>query len=144
MQKLLRWVHPTKLTLLYFFVGGLFLSFKHDLISYLPQNTYLPTSTNLFIDVSILIASGAIFHILLINLRVYKEVDALNNNRFIKNKLVYLSWVFIILLLIPLVNLGIYKHQLPKLELQAYNNLQVIANIKVQQMTRWLDYRVAD
>lgn len=144
MQKLLRWVHPTKFTLLYFFVGGLFLSFKHNLTSYFPQNTYLPTSTNLFIDGSILIASGAIFHILLINLKVYKEVDAHNNKRFIKNKLVYLSWIFIILLLIPLVNLGIYKHKLPKLELQAYNNLQEIANIKVQQMTRWLDYRVAD
>ncbi|MBC7696923.1 MAG: cache domain-containing protein [Bacteroidia bacterium] len=67
-----------------------------------------------------------------------------NNKRFIKNKLVYLSWVFVILLLIPLVNLGIYKHELPKLELQTYNNLQSIANIKVQQMTRWLNYRVAD
>ncbi len=144
MQKSLRWIDPTKFTLLYFFVGSLFLSFKHNLISYLPQNIYLPTSTNLFIDASILIASSAIFHILLINLKVYKKVGASNNKRFIKNKLVYLSWVFIILLLIPLVNLGIYKHELPKLELQTYNNLQGIANIKVQQMTRWLDYRIAD
>ena len=144
MQKLLLWIHPNKFTFLYFLVGGIFLSYKHDLISYFPRNNYLPTSTNLIIDLSILVASGAIFHILLINLKVYKEVGALNNKRFIKNKLVYLSWVFIILLLIPLVNLGIYKHKLPKLELQTYNNLQGIAHIKVQQMTRWLDYRVAD
>ncbi len=143
-QANLVWINPTKFTFLYFLVGGLFVSYKHDLISYLPQNIYLPTSTNLFIDVSILIASGAIFHIVLINLKNYDVIGLGNNKRFIKNKLVYLCWVFIILLLIPLVNLGIYQHKLPQLELQTYNNLQAIANIKVQQMTRWLDYRVAD
>ena len=99
---------------------------------------------NLFIDVSILIASGAIFHIVLIKLKNYDVIGLGNNKRFIKNKVVYLCWVFIMLLLIPLVNLGIYQHKLPQIELRTYNNLQAIANIKVQQMTRWLDYRVAD
>ncbi len=144
MHENLRWINPTKFTFLYFLVGGLFVSYKHDLISYLPPNIYLPTSTNLFIDASILIASGAIFHILLISLKNYEVDGASNNKRFIKNKLVYLSWIFIILLLIPLMNLGIYRHELPKLELKTYDNLHAIASIKVQQMARWLSYRVAD
>ncbi|HSH54887.1 MAG TPA: hypothetical protein VK967_07675, partial [Methylotenera sp.] len=119
------------------------MSFKHDLIYFLPSNTFLPKSTNLFIDFSILIASAAIFHVLLINLKQYKQVEIQNNKQFLKNKLAYLSWVFIILLLIPLVNLGIYRHQVPKVELSTYDNLHAIASIKVQQLRSWLDYRLA-
>ena len=56
----------------------------------------------------------------------------------------YLSWVFVILLLISLVNLGVCRHKLPQLDLQTYNNLQAITNIKVHQMAHLLDYRIAD
>lgn len=144
MQTTLQRIDPTKFTFLYFLVGGLFVSFKHDLIYFLPANIYLPKSTNLFIDFSILIASAAIFHILLINLKNYNQVKAINNKQFLKNKLAYLGWGFVILLLIPLVNLGIYQHQVPKVELSTYDNLQAIASIKVQQLKSWLDYRLAD
>ena len=140
----MQFIDPTKFTILYFLVGGLFVSFKHDLIYFLPSNTFLPKSTNLFIDFSILIASAAIFHVLLINLKQYKQVEIQNNKQFLKNKLAYLSWVFVILLLIPLVNLGIYRHQVPKVELSTYDNLHAIASIKVQQLRSWLDYRLAD
>ena len=129
---------------MYFLAGGVFVGYKHELISFLPSNTFLPKSTNLFIDFSILVATTAIFHVLLISLKSYGQTDASNNKQFLKNKLTYLSWVFIILLLIPLVNLGIYRHQVPKVESKTYDNLEAIASIKVQQLRRWLRYRVAD
>lgn len=144
MQKLLQFIHPTRFTFLYFLVGGLFISYKHDLVSFLPSNTLLPKSTNLFIDFSILVVSTAILHVLLISLKNYGQTEAQNNKQFLKNKLAYLSWVFIILLLIPLVNLGIYRHQVPKVEMKTYDSLEAIAGIKVQQLKRWMSDRVAD
>ena len=144
MQKILHVIDPAKFTFLYFLVGGIFVGYKHELISIFPSNTFLPKSTNLFIDFSILVASTAIFHVLLISLKSYGQSDARNNKQFLKNKLTYLSWVFIILLLIPMVNLGIYRHQVPKVEAKTYDNLEAIASLKVQQLRRWLRYRVAD
>ena len=144
LRKLLQLIHPTRFTVLYFMVGGVFVSYKHDLVAFLPSNTVLPKSTNLFIDFSILVASTAIFHIFLLSLKSYGQADASNNRQFLKNKLAYLSWVFVILLLIPLVNLGIYRHQVPKVETKTYDSLEAIAGIKVQQLRRWMSYRVAD
>ncbi|MBA3695981.1 MAG: EAL domain-containing protein [Methylotenera sp.] len=144
LQKLLDVINPARFTVLYFLAGGIFVSYKHDLVSFLPNNAYLPKSTNLFIDFSILVATTAIFHVFLINLKSYGQAEIQNNKQFLKNKLTYLSWVFIILLLIPLVNLGIYRHQVPKVEFKTYDSLEAIASIEVQQLKRWLDYRVAD
>jgi hypothetical protein len=143
-QQTLRHVDPTKITFLYFLVGTLFVGFKHELISFFPSNSFLPKSTNLYIDLAILIATTGLLHILLISFKQYDEAKVRNNKQFLKNKLTYLGWVFVILLMIPLVNLGIYRHQVPNIELNTYDNLQTIASIKVQQLKSWLDYRLAD
>ena len=145
LHKFLQHVAPAKITFLYIFLGALFVAFKHDLIAFLPRNVYIAKSSNLFIDFSILLATAAIFHIFFINLKSYIDSESIQNNRqFIKNKLTYLSWIFVILLLIPLVNLGIFHNQVPKVEASTYDNLQAIGSIKVQRLTRWLEYRVAD
>lgn len=145
LHKFLQYIAPAKITLLYIFLGAFFVTFKHDLITFLPRNIYIAKSSNLFIDFSILLATAAIFHIFFINLKNYVETQTIRNNRqFIKNKLAYLSWIFIILLLIPLMNLGIFHHQKPKVEASTYDNLQAIGGVKVQRLTQWLAYRVAD
>lgn len=143
-KRLLNRIPPAHITALYIIAGAAFVAYKHDLIAFFPTNTLLTKSTNSFIDYSILLASAAVLHIFLINFKSYVSETTTDNQQFLKNKLAYLSWVFIILLVVPLANLGIYQKQLPKVEQSTYDHLASITSIKVQRISNWLQYRVAD
>jgi len=135
---------PASITLVYLLAGAAFIAFKHNLVDFLPKNTILSISTNSFIEFSILLISASVLHILLINLRNIVCEAKQNNLQFLKNKLVYLCWIFVVLLVIPLANLGIYHQQKPKVEATAFNHLASMTAIKVEHIKSWLNYKLAE
>jgi diguanylate cyclase (GGDEF)-like protein/PAS domain S-box-containing protein len=62
-----------------------------------------------------------------------------------KSRIPYLLAIFLsLLLIVPMIDFGVNYLYAPKIEQEAYNNLRLIAKIKVVQYERWLEARKGD
>ena len=137
-------MRPGSVALGYVLFGLLWVSVENRLFSVMPERALATLLTGLLPDISLVLLSGIFLFWLLYHRPAPVILPPIITNKWSLHRGYLLLLLVILLAASPLVTLGVKYFYLPKIEQDAYRNLQLVTRIKVVQFERWRDSRVGD
>ena len=137
-------LRPGRTALGYALFGLLWVAIENRLFSPPAEHTTSALLAYLLPDISLVLLSATIIYLLLYHRPASAALPASPPVGQPLHRGYLLLLLVILLAVSPLITLGVKYFYLPRIEQDAYVNLQLVSRIKVVQFERWRDSRVGD
>ncbi len=141
------WHTPAGIALLYAAVATLWIALSGYLLTHTVDNPLLQSHIELAKGLAFVAVTSGLLYLLLVHWRESHAMQpvAWQTEHNAQPRTIRLVLIFIALvMLVPLIDLAIYKLNVPEIETNTFNNLNSIARLKSEEIENWLDERHGD